>query len=81
MFEDINQSTHDLWVSSWKCILHIIDMLEAIIESEFKNNKLKIDYLYEVFTSAIFYNYNRVQCEFENMEENLLVPVRKEDLK
>lgn len=62
VFEDIKKSKMDLWVSTWQCVLHIIDMVEALISSECKNHKLKTDYLYEVFTEAIFYNQNRVEA-------------------
>ena len=62
VFEDINKSHRDLWVSTWQCVLHIIDMIEALISSECKNHKLKTDYLYEIFTEAIFYHQNRFEA-------------------
>lgn len=69
VFEDIKKSSHDLWVSTWQCVLHIIDMLEALISTEIKNHKLKNEYLYEVITEAIFFNLNRMQILEEETDK------------
>lgn len=55
--QTIDQCENSLYITSWQCILHIIDILENKIQNEAKTDvKLKTEFLYKTFTKAIFYN-------------------------
>lgn len=77
----VDKIEHSLHITTWQCVLHIIDVLENKIQTEAKTDqKEKVEFLYKTFTKAIFYNQIKLNDKIINAQRPMSQELIHEEL-